>query len=137
MIAPPQSTKLAVFPVLYVSPDAHHWGVFNEQAHWYARDLSQVDDDGVGRVYRRCDLMWFAWLVHRTAQARRLVAERQLAASTVAPIYHRLQQVRSWALRQWDRNAITTAINAGIPPTYQPPKRRLLRDHQGKAFSCK
>jgi hypothetical protein len=125
---PEPATGLLVFSVLYVSPDAHYWGMTEDVARCYGRDCSQVDDDGIGRVYRRCDPGWFAWLVHRTAQAQRLATAGQAPADTVAAIRQRLAAVRRWALHRYGHEIITTAINAGIPRGYQPPVRCLLRD---------
>ena len=45
-------TKVVSHPIVYVSPDAHYWEISTEEAAHYGRDISQVDADNIGRVYR-------------------------------------------------------------------------------------
>ncbi|MFW5828624.1 MAG: hypothetical protein ACOCXA_00035 [Planctomycetota bacterium] len=118
---------LLIHHVLYVSPCARHFGLSEADAAPLAADLVQVDADDISRVYRRLDAEWFAWLAHRTAQARRMVRGGELSAEQAAAVDEvqaRLRIVRTWALRHLDSMKLEIAINRGISRNYSVPCRR-------------
>ena len=114
--------------VLYVSPCGRHFTTDPWEAQLLARDVSQMDLDGVARAYRRLDAEWFAWLAHRTALALRMAREGALSqeqADAIAGVQDRLRPVRAWALLHIGKEPLAKAINRGIRQDYWAPVCRL------------
>jgi len=98
---------------LYVSSDLRIIADSDLLADHGAHDLTQVDDDGRRRAYRRLDARWLAWLeaqMHRAWRAHQL---GRLADEPWQDALHRYRVVKSWAQHHLGATEVEQAICRG------------------------
>ena len=90
----------------------------------WAPDLTQVDDDGHRRTYRRLDIDWLAWLHDRMTEWRAAFDAGDIDYLTWERKRHAYHQIYLWSQHRWGPVETHKTRLAGriLPPTYRPPR---------------
>ena len=73
--------------------------------------LTQVDEDGCKRQYRRLELTYLAWLSKRVGQAQELAKAKKINPDAVRLLMHRWCCIKTWASCRFGPDAVHTTLN--------------------------
>lgn len=75
-----------------------------------------------GRVYRRLDAPYYAWLRRRMGEAKRALDARRLSAADFEVTRGRFNAVHAWAVRTFGEAALVAAARTFDASAYVPPR---------------
>ena len=101
-------------PALFVAPDLTHFDSLYGEV--YADDVT-ID----GRVYRRLDAPYYAWLRHKMELARKAVAAGRLPQATFDAMRARFNAVHEAAVARLGGPALAAVVKTFDPRRYDPP----------------
>lgn len=102
-------------PTLFVAPDLSHFDSLYGEV--YADDVT-ID----GRVYRRLDGPYYAWLRHKMELAQRAVAAGRFPRTTFDAMRARFNAVHEAAVARLGGPALAAAVRSFDPHRYDPPE---------------
>jgi hypothetical protein len=116
-------------PVLYVAVDLSTFEASaDELVLGLAHEVTQRDDDGALRAYRRLDLDWYRWLYHQMRRGEKLTAEGRISRASWETMRRRFRVVWHWLRVQHSAEEIGQAEASYPDARYLPPVVRSLSD---------
>lgn len=101
-------------PALYVATDLDCWE--SEDPALYDRDVTVH-----GKLYRRLDPAYFAWLRHKVGLAGIACARGRISEAALEVVRQHFQRVHGWAVAHLDERALRESVKARRHRAYIPP----------------